>query len=60
MNNNYDYQAYFRNFWEHAVQLNQHSYTMDPEYHLLYLLMHIAKHVYGSGAGLVWSWLSEL
>ena len=52
LNNNYDYRAYFRNFWKHTVHLDQHSYTLDPEYHLLYLLMHIAKHVYGSGAGI--------
>lgn len=52
MNNNYDYQAYFRDFWNHAVCVGQHSYTLDPEFHLLYLLMHIAKHLYVSGAGI--------
>ena len=25
---------------------------MEPEYHLIFLLMHIAKHLYGSGAGI--------
>ena len=52
LNNNYDYQAYFRDFWKQAENLNQHSYTLTLEFHLLYLLMHIAKHVYGSGAGI--------
>jgi len=52
LNNNYDYQAYFRDFWKHTDHADQHSYTLDPEFHLLYLLMHIAKHVYGSGAGI--------
>ena len=52
LNNNYDYQAYFRDFWKHTECANQRSYTLNPEYHLLYLLMHIAKHVYGSGAGI--------
>lgn len=52
LNNNADYQGYFRDFWNHTVHVDQHTYTPDPEYHLLYLLMHIAKHVYGSGAGI--------
>ena len=52
LNNNYDYQAYFRDFWKHTDHADQHSYMLNPEYHLLYLLMHIAKHVYGSGAGI--------
>lgn len=52
LNNNADYQGYFRDFWKHTVHVDQHIYTLDPEYHLLYLLMHIAKHVYGSGAGI--------
>lgn len=52
LNNNYDYQAYFRDFWKHTDHADQHSYTLNLEFHLLYLLMHIAKHVYGSGAGI--------
>ena len=52
LNNNYDYRAYFRDFWKHSVRLDQHSFTLDQEYHLLYLLIHIAKHVYSSGAGI--------
>lgn len=52
LNNNYDYQAYFRDFWKHAACVGQQSYILDLEFHLLYLLMHIAKHLYGSGAGI--------
>ena len=52
LNNNYDYQTYFRDFWKHANRIDQHTYVLDPEFHLLYLLMHIAKHVYSSGAGI--------
>lgn len=52
MNKKCDYQAYFRDFWKHATSIGQHSYILDPEFHLLYLLIHIAKHVYGSGAGI--------
>ncbi len=52
LKNYYDYRAYFRDYWKHSICINQYSYTLNPEYHLLYLLMHIAKHVYGSGAGI--------
>ncbi|MBQ3285201.1 MAG: nucleotidyltransferase family protein [Ruminococcus sp.] len=52
LNNKCDYQSYFRGFWKHAICIGQHSFTLDPEFHLLYLLIHIAKHVYGSGAGI--------
>ncbi len=52
LNNKCDYQAFFRDFWNHSMCIVQHSYTLDPEFHLLYLLIHIAKHVYGSGAGI--------
>lgn len=46
-----DYKGYFRNLWEQAVPVSAHSFRFTPEYHFLYLLTHIAKHVYGSGAG---------
>ena len=52
INNNYDYQAYFRDFWTHSECTGQHTYMLEPGYHLLYLLMHLAKHLYGSGAGI--------
>lgn len=52
LNNNYDYQAYFRDFWKHTDHADQHSFTLNLDFHLIYLLMHIAKHVYGSGAGI--------
>lgn len=52
LNNNYDYKTYFRDFWKHATCIGQHSFAMTPEFHLLFLLIHIAKHLYGSGAGI--------
>ena len=52
MNKKADYQEYFRDFWKHAVKTGAHSYELDTEYHLIFLLAHIAKHVYGSGAGI--------
>ena len=45
-------QAYFRKYWEFAQPVREHSYRFTPEFHFLYLLTHIAKHVHGSGAGI--------
>lgn len=47
-----DYRSYFQNMWEHARQEDAHSYRFTPEFHFLYLLTHIAKHVHGAGAGI--------
>lgn len=47
-----NYREYFRSVWEHMIPEQGHTFTPDPEYHFLYLLCHIAKHIAGSGAGL--------
>lgn len=47
-----DYRGYFDHIWEHAICTEDHSYVLDLEYHLLYLLTHLAKHINGSGAGI--------
>ncbi len=47
-----DYQAYFDVAWNHAREAAPHCYEFTPEFHFLYLLTHIAKHVVGSGAGI--------
>ena len=41
---------YFRDPWGHAVG-EGHRWQFTPEFHFLYLLAHLAKHVRGSGAG---------
>ncbi len=46
-----DYREYFSHIWDYAEPLREHVYVLRPEYHLLYLLTHIAKHIHGSGAG---------
>lgn len=43
---------YFRDFWNHAYQLKDHTYVLDNEYHFLYLLTHLAKHASRRGAGI--------
>lgn len=47
-----DYKGYFQHIWEYAHLVRGHTYQLSPEYHFLYLLTHIAKHISGSGAGL--------
>lgn len=47
-----DYKGYFQHIWEHAHRVDAHTYELSPEYHFLYLLTHIAKHISGSGAGI--------
>ncbi|MBP3871780.1 MAG: nucleotidyltransferase family protein [Faecalicoccus sp.] len=39
------------NTWECAVPLTKYRYTFTDEYHFVYLMTHLAKHVKGSGAG---------
>ena len=46
-----DYREYFSYIWDFAIPHSEHTYVLKPEYHLLYLLTHIAKHIHGSGAG---------
>lgn len=37
--------------WECTVPLTKYRYTFTDEYHFVYLMTHLAKHVKGSGAG---------
>ncbi len=51
-----DYMTYFADAWQHAQPSDHvklpHIYEFTPEFHFLYLLTHIAKHISGSGAGI--------
>ena len=46
-----DCRDYFSDPWAHVSDLGGHRYQFTPEYHFLYLLAHLAKHVAASGAG---------
>lgn len=46
-----DYRGYFQSMWQFARRTDGCSYRFTPEFHFLYLLTHIAKHIHGSGAG---------
>lgn len=47
-----DYRGYFADAWAHARPVSEHSFRFTPEFHFLYMLTHIAKHIHGSGAGI--------
>lgn len=43
---------YFKNAWDYAINTEDHLYSLKPEYHLIYLMAHLAKHIISSGAGI--------
>lgn len=47
-----DYRGFFAKAWEHTVEIAPHRYEMEKEFHLIYLIAHIAKHASGFGAGI--------
>ena len=47
-----DCREYFHNPWTHAHCVERNRFEFEPEYHFLYLLTHLAKHVIGQGAGI--------
>ena len=47
-----DYIEYFKNLWNFAIPVEKYLWEFSPEYHFIYLLSHIAKHIYGGGAGI--------
>ena len=44
--------SYFERLWEHTMEHNRYSLRFDHNFHLCYLITHLEKHVYGSGAGI--------
>lgn len=51
-----DYMSYYSHIWGHVqpctLVAKPHVLEFSPEFHFLYLLTHIAKHISGSGAGI--------
>lgn len=47
-----DYRSYFRRMWDYTECTGAHHYEFKPEFHFLYMITHIAKHIHGSGAGI--------
>lgn len=46
-----DCREYFADLWPHTVSTGEHCFEFTPEFHFLYMLAHLAKHVRSSGAG---------
>ena len=46
------YHGYFKGAWEHVTKVSDYEYTLTPDFELVYLLYHLAKHVESSGIGL--------
>lgn len=52
INESADYSSYFEGAWENSKNNNdEFTYEMKLEYHLIFILTHIAKHFYNYGAG---------
>lgn len=47
-----DLPAYFADAWSHARLVEGRCYAPELSFHFLYTLCHLAKHLYGGGAGL--------
>lgn len=47
-----DYRGYFDRAWDFSEPVSPFGCRLKPEFHLIYLLTHIAKHARGSGAGI--------
>lgn len=44
--------SYFEKMWNNVIQRDNLTYAFEHNFHLCYLITHLEKHVYGSGAGL--------
>lgn len=51
LGNGYNYDEYLRDCFDHTVEYNGLTRTLDNEYHLIYMLIHCAKHFYNGGCG---------
>lgn len=47
-----DLPAYFADAWRHARPVTGRCFEPETEFHFLYTLCHLAKHLYAGGAGL--------
>lgn len=47
-----DYSGYFSNPWDYAILKNNNTYKLNDEYHLIFLLVHMAKHFSECGCGI--------
>lgn len=46
-----DYTQYFSDVFDNLIQISENTYEMVPEYHLVYIIVHLSKHLYRVGCG---------
>lgn len=51
LGNGYDYSKYFEQLCKKAIKVNNYTYELNIEDHLIYLIAHIGKHFYNEGCG---------
>ncbi len=47
-----DMQTYFAEAWNNASLVSGYCYKPNLEFHFIYVIVHLAKHIYAAGAGL--------
>ena len=50
--NEVDYGAYFEDAMQHTIETEAGCLELQPEYHFIFLMAHMAKHFYTGGVGL--------
>lgn len=51
LGNGFDYKTYLEDCFNHTVEFKSMTKTLNNEYHLIYMLIHCAKHFYNEGCG---------
>lgn len=49
---NEELDSYFSQAWNHVHKIDNNLYAFDEDFHLIYLIAHIAKHIHFGGAGI--------
>lgn len=47
-----NYTEYFKNVLDNVDKIEENVYEMKKEYHFIYVLVHLAKHLYRTGSGI--------
>lgn len=51
LTNGFDLRGYFAGVWNHTVDVGGGRLEIDPSFHFLFLLVHLAKHALNAGCG---------
>lgn len=47
-----DFFSFFSNAFSHAVKIENYTFTLEPTYHLMFLICHLEKHFEHNGCGI--------